>query len=110
MKLLFDENLSARVAARLQDIYPGSAHVRDIRLAGAEDWEIWNHAANDGFVIASRDSDFRQLSLLRGHPPKVVVVAIGNCTNTRLESLFRRYQKELGEFEAHATRAMIVLT
>ena len=110
MKLLFDENLSVRVSARLQDVYPGSAHVRDFGLAGAEDWEIWNQAANNGFVIASRDSDFRQLSLLRGHPPKVVVVAIGNCTNERLEDLFRGYHSELTEFEAHATRAMIVLT
>ncbi len=110
MKLLFDENLSARVAARVQDVYPGSAHVRDFGLAGAEDWEIWNHAANNGFVVASRDSDFRQLSLLRGYPPKVVVVAIGNCTNDRLEALFRGYRQELAQFESHATQAMIVLT
>ena len=41
---------------------------------------------------------------------KVVVVAIGNCTNERLEDLFRGYQPELTEFESHATRAMIVLT
>jgi predicted nuclease of predicted toxin-antitoxin system len=110
MKLLFDENLSARVAVRLNDVYSGSIHVRDVGLKGGEDWEIWNHAANDGFVIASRDSDFRQLSLLRGHPPKVVVVAIGNCTNKRLEALFRSYHQELADFESHATRAMIVLT
>lgn len=110
MKLLFDENLSARVALRLQDVYKGSIHVRDIGLKSAEDWEIWNHDGNEGFVIASRDSDLRQISLVRGHPPKVVVVAIGKCTNQRLEALFRSYQRELVEFEEHTTRAMIVLT
>jgi len=29
MKLLFDENLSFKLRARLQDIFPGSQHVRE---------------------------------------------------------------------------------
>ena len=37
MKLLFDENLSPRLCRLLADIYPDSAHVRDIGLRGAED-------------------------------------------------------------------------
>ena len=98
------------MASRVQDIYPASIHVRDIGLQGAEDWEIWNHAANNGFVIASKDSDFRQRSLLQGHPPKVVVVAIGNCTNARLEALFRTCQQELTTFEVEVHTAMIILT
>ena len=40
MKLLFDENLSFRLAYALHDIYPDSTHVRNIGLLGAEDKRI----------------------------------------------------------------------
>ena len=110
MKLLFDENLSPVVIERLKELFPDSAHVRDFNFQGVEDWEIWNFAASNGYVIASKDSDFRQRSLLQGHPPKVVVVAIGNCTNERLESLFRNRLAELPAFEEHRDKAMLVLT
>lgn len=109
MKLLFDENLSPLVVRSLTDLFPGSAHVRDFGLAGGEDWEIWNYAASNGFVIASKDSDFRQRSLLQGQPPKIIVVAIGNCTNERLETLFRNRFEALTRFEADPTLAMLVL-
>jgi predicted nuclease of predicted toxin-antitoxin system len=37
VKLLFDENLSARLARDLADLHPGSAHVQDAGLTGAAD-------------------------------------------------------------------------
>jgi len=32
VKLLFDQNLSSRLVARLADLYPGSAHVQSLGL------------------------------------------------------------------------------
>lgn len=61
MRLLFDENLSARLAADLRDVYPDSLHVATIGLAGA-----------NGLVLVTRDEDFHRLSVLYGPPPKVV--------------------------------------
>lgn len=72
MKLLFDHNLSFRLVQQLGDICPGSTHVADFSMACANDDVIWQHAARNGFVIVSKDDDFRQRSFLRGHPPKVV--------------------------------------
>lgn len=109
MKLLIDQNLSPKLAAALQGLFPGSAHVRDFGLRDAEDWEVWNHAALHGFVIATKDTDFRQRSLVQGHPPKVINVAIGNCTTARVEHLLRSYQKELADFEADPDMSMIDL-
>jgi predicted nuclease of predicted toxin-antitoxin system len=40
VKLLFDENVSPRLADLLQDTYPGSAHVRDLGLGGATDTSV----------------------------------------------------------------------
>ncbi len=56
MKLLFDENLSFRLVAGLADIFPESAHVRDVGLLGAEDRTIWKFAAEQGFVLTSKDT------------------------------------------------------
>jgi predicted nuclease of predicted toxin-antitoxin system len=70
MKFLFDQNLSPRLPRWLSDLYPGSAHVRDIGLRDATDTVIWSYAQEHGFVIVSKDSDFQQRSLLFGHPPQ----------------------------------------
>ena len=44
MKLLLDQNLSHRLVAALADLYPGSAHVRDLGLKEAADEAIWDYA------------------------------------------------------------------
>lgn len=72
MKLLFDENLSFRLARILADVYPGSAHVRDLGLLGTEDRRIWTFAAESGFIVTSKDADFYQRGVVLGAPPKVI--------------------------------------
>jgi predicted nuclease of predicted toxin-antitoxin system len=37
VKLLFDENLSYKLAHRLADVFPDSLHVRDVGLESADD-------------------------------------------------------------------------
>lgn len=71
---------------RLVDLYPNSAHVRDFELAAADDEPGWRHAAAEGFAIVTKDDDFRQRSFLRGPPPKVVWVRLGNCRTAYVEA------------------------
>lgn len=71
MKLLFDQNLSPRLPRLLEDLYPYSAHIRDLGMRDATDTEIWDYAKANGFAIVSKDSDFQARSLLRGPPPQV---------------------------------------
>lgn len=78
MKLLFDENLSFRLVSALADIYPGSAHVREVGLLGAADGAIWAYAAEHAFLLTSKDTDFYERSVLFGAPPKVIWLRIGN--------------------------------
>ncbi len=40
MKLLFDQNLSYKLADQLSTDFPGSAHIREFGLANASDREI----------------------------------------------------------------------
>lgn len=70
MKLLFDENLSPRLPGILAKEYPGSMHVRDVGLRGANDRQIWDYARAQGFAIVSKDTDFRERSFVEGFPPR----------------------------------------
>jgi hypothetical protein len=63
-RLLLDQNLAPALARRLADLYPDSAHVRDLGLAAADDEAVWEHAAARGFTIVTKDDDFRQRSVL----------------------------------------------
>ena len=72
MKLLFDENLSRKLVARLAELYPGSAHVAAFDLLERPDREIWDFAQRNGFTIVTADADFYELATALGPPPKVV--------------------------------------
>jgi len=70
VRLLLDQNLSRRLVGELAECFPDSAHVRAVGLEVASDREIWDYAGEHGYVIVSKDSDFRQLAFLLGPPPK----------------------------------------
>ena len=90
MKLLFDQNLSFKLPLSLNAVFPGSKHVKDFGLTGNDDEAIWQLCSNQSFVIVSKDSDFLHRSLLRGHPPKVIQVRVGNCSTQHVHVLYVR--------------------
>lgn len=92
MKLLFDHNLSPRLADALSENFPNSTHVRNIGLATATDREVWEFARFEGFTIVTKDSDFNDLIILQGAPPKVVWIRVGNCTTGAIEQLLRQHR------------------
>jgi predicted nuclease of predicted toxin-antitoxin system len=67
MKLLVDENLSARVANILRDAGHDAVHVTAVGLGSTNDEVILRVAADDGSVIVTADADFGTLLALRGH-------------------------------------------
>lgn len=88
MKLLFDENLSHKLARLLEDTFPNSIHVRDVGLKAADDPLVWEYAKINGLILVSKDSDMHQRSFLFGPPPKVVWVCLGNARLQMLKSCF----------------------
>jgi predicted nuclease of predicted toxin-antitoxin system len=87
VKLLLDENLSFRLIEPLAVAFPDSQHVDTVGLHSQSDAAIWEFARDNDFVIVSKDDDFRQLALLRGAPPKVIWVSIGNAGTEEVLSL-----------------------
>jgi len=99
VRLLFDENLSPRLVEKLAADYPGSLHVRSVELRGKEDAVIWEYAGQNNFFLVSKDNDFRQLSFLKGPPPKVVWLSVGNAGT---EAIARLLRDKLSNMEAFA--------
>lgn len=108
MKLLFDENLSHKLARRLADVFPDSVQVRDVGLKASDDPEVWEFAKESDYVIVSKDIDMHDRSFIFGYPPKVIWVRLGNCSTNDVENLLRRefaiiekfYQDEYASFLA----------
>lgn len=109
MRLLIDQNLPPRMARALAEHFPGSLHVRDIGLAAAPDEEIWDFATAHGYAIASKDSDFCDLSIVAGPPPKVVWVRRGNCSAQAIHVILEENVAALRAFLTDVEAALIAL-
>ena len=109
MKLLFDQKLSPKLVDRLSDLFPDSNHVREVDLSESEDQLVWEFAAANQFTIVSKGSDFVQLSLLRGAPPKVIRLQVGNCTTERVESVLRTGFQSIDAFNLDPDTSLLML-
>lgn len=109
MKLLFDQNLSPRLVSRLADLYPDSQHVSFINLDQAEDRAVWKYANQNDFTVVTRDSDFSELSILRGFPPKVIWIQRGNCSTNQIEELLRSHYENITQFNEAPNLGVLTL-
>ncbi len=108
-KLLFDENLSFRLVELLAEPFPGSAHVNDVGLHGCPDSDIWTYAAAHELVLVSKDNDFRQLAFLRGPPPKVVWLRVGNAPTNAVVDLLHSRKADIESFVQEAETALLAI-
>ena len=84
MKLLLDQNISYRLVQRLEVTFPGTQHVSRLGLTNRSDRDIWETAKRETYIVATFDSDFYDLSLTLGQPPKVIWIRSGNTTTRNL--------------------------
>ena len=100
MKLLFDQNLSPRLVNTLADLFPDSEHVFNLGLDQSPDQDVREYAYQNTFTIVTKDSDFGELNVLMGFPPKIIWIRQGNGSTQDIENLLR---KSFGAIEAHNT-------
>ena len=89
MKLLFDQNISFRLTRRIIDLFPESKQVRELGLENATDFEIFEYAKRNDYAIVTFDSDFCDLNIIKGFPPKIIWLRTGNTTTKNIEKLLR---------------------
>jgi predicted nuclease of predicted toxin-antitoxin system len=100
-RLLLDENLSERLLPSLTEIFPGSTHIRTLGRGGASDTFVWEIARDGGYLLVTRDEDFVGMSILRGAPPKVFWLNIGNARNAFIAALILGHAEGIERFLAH---------
>ena len=110
MKLLFDENVSPQLPQMLATEYPGSVHVQEVGLRGADDQQIWDYGRARGFAIVSKDTDFRERSFVEGFPPKVVWLDVGNAGTSMIAGLLRRERQRVEAFEKQDETSFLILS
>lgn len=85
MKFIVDAQLPRRLARELAALGHDVKHTLDLRLGNrTPDGDIAALAASEDRVVITKDSDFVTTFLLRGAPPKLLLISTGNISNDAL--------------------------
>ncbi len=100
MKLLFDQNISFRIISRISENFPEAKQVRQVGIENYSDDMIWSYAKDNDFTIVTFDSDFFDISNLKGHPPKIIWLRFGNTTTNFLSEIINQKAEIIRDFIA----------
>jgi len=107
-KLLIDANISYRIKKKLTTIYDEVLHVTDIDLPQpAKDFQIWNWAKANNFLIVTQDADFYILLTLKGFPPKLILLKTGNQSTNLIADILVTAYKKIDSFEKNTSEGLI---
>lgn len=109
MKLLFDHNISHKLVGRLADIFPESSQTRLLNLGRTNDAQLWLIAKVNGFVLVTKDKDVAELAILRGPPPKIIWLRMGNCKTAAVERVLRLRLLAIEQFVEDSARVVLEL-
>jgi predicted nuclease of predicted toxin-antitoxin system len=60
-------------------------------------------------MLVTKDEDFHRLSVLRGFPPKVLWLRLGNCSTADVARLLRSKFEHVAAFATHEEAAFLAL-
>lgn len=98
MKLLFDQNISPKIVKKISESFTGSIQVREAGLEDASDSVIFDFARKNDFTIVTFDSDFVDLNIIKGVPPKIIWLRTGNLTTQSIAKLLEIHLSLIREF------------
>ena len=113
MKLLLDQNLSYKLIADLESTFPGTSHVYPLGLDQSPDTEVREYAGQHAFTLLTKNTDLVDLCVLRGAPPKILWLRLGNCTTTLVRDVLMRNEPRIlafGENESDVVLSLFRLT
>lgn len=88
MKFIVDAQLPRQIALELAAKGHDAIHTLDLPLGNrTPDKDVTVRAVQDGRVVITKDSDFVATFLLRGVPPKLLLISTGNISNSKLSVL-----------------------
>jgi predicted nuclease of predicted toxin-antitoxin system len=109
MKILFDQNISNRIVAKLSATMPDSTHIKSVGLTDASDYEIFMYAREQGYdVVVSRDDDLIKLVNQFGHPPKIIHLRTGNANTNSLAAILNKHKDAIIEFITDTNQSILI--
>lgn len=86
MKLLVDAQLPRRLARILQAAGHDALHTLDLPLQNrTSDSDVILVAEQENRIVVTKDADFVHSHILYGRPSKLLLISMGNVTNSELE-------------------------
>ena len=99
IRLLLDANLSWRSVSVLKNYFDDCSHVDDMGLfVPAKDTQIWEYAKEREMLIVTNDEDFLHLSIVKGFPPKVLLLRTGNQNRKYIEQILINIKTQISIF------------
>ena len=98
MKLLFDQNISFRITKLISGKYQIAKQVRELGLENSTDLEIWEFQELESWEDDAFDSDFYDLSVVNGCPPKIIWLRIGNSSTENTAKVLLDNQELINDF------------
>lgn len=78
-------------------------------MSTSDDPDIWEYAKVNDFTIVTKDSDFYDVALVKGKPPKVVWLRCGNASTNAIEELLRSNEGAIKLFINKSPQACLQL-
>ena len=109
MRLLLDANLSWRMIAVLQPHFSVCFHVDRMDELGmpASDTAKWQYAKENDLMIVTNDEDYVDLINLKGFPPKVVLLRVGNNSRLFIANLLIARKNDIERLHASAENGLL---
>lgn len=90
MIIWLDAQLPPQLATWIKTEFATEAiAVRDLGLRDATDRAIFDAAREANAILVSKDSDFVELVLRHGPPPKLIWLTCGNVSNSALQAVLK---------------------
>ena len=101
MRLLLDANVSWRMIAILKQHFDDCFHVDSVGLTiPPKDSEIWEYARKNELIIVTNDEDFIDFVNVKGFPPKVILLKIGNQNKLFIANLLIHRKDDIQSFSS----------
>ena len=110
MKLLIDQNISYRLKTSLKNFFPDIKHIKELSLERASDEIIWKYAKENDFIILTKDSDFNDIAVMKGYPPKIIWIQKGNCSTDDIINLIIENHQTIIEFTGDKENSILIIS
>jgi len=96
MKFLCDVHISIKLSKRIQELGFQAEHVNNILDKwNTKDEDICKYADQKGYILISKDQDFRNSYLLKRSPKKLIKINLGNISNAELIEIIEKHMNAL---------------